>query len=234
MLGVIVNTAAVIAGSILGLLFKKSIPKKFSDIMMKVIGLCVLYIGISGALQGSSVLLLTISMLLGVAIGTALNIDGGLQRIGAKLSAKLSGKESDTDIAKGFVSACLLFCVGAMTIVGSLNAGFGDNSTLFAKSVLDFISAIMLSATFGAGVIFSAAFVFVFQGAIAILATYLQPYLNQDVQAELLCAGSLIIIALGLNLVGATKIKTADLLPALIISPLLCNIAQLTGIWQYL
>lgn len=229
MFGVIVNTAAVILGSFIGLVFKKGIPKKLTDAVMLGIGLCTLYIGVSGTLKGSNTIVLILSVVLGAMIGTALNIDGAITRLGDALEKRFSPKGGKVSVTQGFVTACLLFCVGAMTIVGSLNAGLtGDNEMLLTKSVLDFISAIMLSVSLGIGVLFSAAFVLVFQGGLVLLAGFLQPVLDTAAINEIVCAGSLLIVALGLNLLGITKIKVADYLPAILIAPILCWIISHT------
>ena len=220
MLGVIVNTIAVIVGSSVGLLCKKGIPKKFSDAIMTGIALCTVYIGISGALKGENTIVLIFSMVLGAIVGTALDIDGYLNRLGGVLEAKFSKPGEKGGIAQAFVTASLLFCVGAMTIVGSLTAGLtGDNEMLFTKSVLDLISAAMLSVSLGIGVLFSAAFVFVMQGALVLLAGLLEPVLTAAAINEIICYGSLLIIGLGLNMLGITKIKVANYLPAFLFAP---------------
>lgn len=220
MLGVIVNTIAVIVGSSIGLLCKKGIPKKFSDAIMTGIALCTVYIGISGALKGENTIVLIFSMVLGAIVGTALDIDGYLNRLGGVLEAKFSKPGEKGGIAQAFVTASLLFCVGAMTIVGSLTAGLtGDNEMLFTKSVLDLISAAMLSVSLGIGVLFSAAFVFVMQGALVLLAGLLEPVLTAAAINEIICSGSLLIIGLGLNMLGIAKIKVANYLPAFLFAP---------------
>ena len=220
MLGVIVNTIAVIVGSSVGLLCKKGIPKKFSDAIMTGIALCTVYIGISGALKGENTIALIFSMVLGAIVGTALDIDGYLNRLGGVLEAKFSKPGEKGGIAQAFVTASLLFCVGAMTIVGSLTAGLtGDNEMLFTKSVLDLISAAMLSVSLGIGVLFSAAFVFVMQGALVLLAGLLEPVLTAAAINEIICSGSLLIIGLGLNMLGIAKIKVANYLPAFLFAP---------------
>lgn len=221
MLGVLVNTLAVIAGSTCGLLFKKAIPQKLSSGVMTALALCTLYIGVDGMLNGANVLLIIIAMVLGAVVGYLLNIDGGISRLGQWVENRFARASSGT-VAQGFVTASLLFCVGAMTVVGSLNAGIsGDNTLLYTKSLLDLISSTMLAVSLGVGVLFAAAFVFVFQGALVLLAQVLQPVLSEGAVNAMVCAGSLMILALGLNLLGATKIKVANFLPALVFAPLL-------------
>ena len=220
MLGVIVNTIAVIVGSSFGLLCQKGISSKFSDAIMTGIALCTVYIGISGALKGENTIVLILSMVFGAALGTALDIDGRLNRIGEYVEKRFSRKGEKAGIAQAFVTASLLFCVGAMTIVGSLTAGLtGDNEMLFTKSVLDLISSSMLAVSLGIGVLFSAAFVFAMQGAIVLLAGLLEPVLTAAAINEIICSGSLLIIGLGLNMLGITKIKVANYLPAFLFAP---------------
>lgn len=231
MLGVLVNVCTVIVGSTVGLIFKKSISKKYSDTVMTGIGLCVILIGIQGMLKGENVLVTIISMVIGALIGTMADIDGKLGRVGDFLSKKIKKKDSDkTSVAEGFVTASLVFCIGAMTIIGSLEAGLkGDNTTLFTKSILDLCSSMMLSASLGIGVIFAAIFVFVFQGGIVLLAGVLEPLLSGSAIAEITCVGSLMIMALGLNLTGIGKFKVANYFPALVLSPFICYLFEFLG-----
>ena len=221
MFGVLVNTLAVLLGSTVGLLFKKVIPQKISGGVMTALALCTLYIGVDGMLNGANVLLIIIAMVLGAIVGFLLNIDGGIEALGNLVERRFSKSESGT-VARGFVTASLLFCVGAMTVVGSLNAGIsGDNTLLFTKSLLDLCSSMMLSVSLGIGVLFSAVFVFTFQGVLVLLAQILQPLLTDGAIEAMTCAGSLMIVALGLNLLGIPKIKVANYLPALLFAPLL-------------
>ena len=227
MLGVFVNAGAILIGGLIGLLVKKGVPKRFSTAIMKGIGLCVLMIGISGALQGENAIIMVLSIILGAVAGTALKIDERLNLLGKKLEERFSSKKDDgkeqTPIAQGFVAGSLLFCIGAMAIVGSINSGLtGDHTMIYTKSMIDFIAAIIIAVTLGAGVLFSAISVFLYQGTLVLLAQLMRPLLeNQSLIAEMNCAGSIIIIALGLNLIGLTKIKVANYLPAIIFAPLI-------------
>ena len=223
MLAVFVNAAAVIAGGLVGLLFKKGIPEKIAGLIMQAIGLCTVYIGISGTLKGENTLVLILSMVFGTAVGSLLDVDGAINRLADKVEAQTQRKGGTVSLAEGFVTASLLFCIGAMTIVGSLNAGLrGDYEMLFTKSLLDLISACMLAVTLGVGVLLSAGFVLVFQGAIVLLSQVLAPVLTASCIAEITCAGSLMILALGLNMIGLGKFKVANYLPALLFVPLFC------------
>ena len=225
--GVLVNVLTVIVGSTVGLLLKKQIPEKLTNAVMTAIGLCTVAIGVTGVIKGQNQLVMIISLVLGTIIGTLIDIDGKLTKIGDKLQKKKGGNEKST-FSQGFVTASLLFCVGAMTIVGSMNAGIsGDNQMLYTKSVLDLISSTMLGASLGIGVLFSSAFVLVFQGGLVAFSMALGSFLNDFAVAELICAGSVMIIALGLNLIGITKIKVANLLPGLVLVPVVCKVFEL-------
>lgn len=223
MLGVIVNTLTVIIGSILGMLLKKNIPERITGAVMKGLGLCTLYIGWTGSLKGENTLILIISMAVGIAIGQALDLDGKLNRFAEGLERRFKREGQDTSFAEGFITASLVFCVGAMTIVGSLQAGLqGNNEMLFTKATLDFISSLIFAAALGVGVLGAAVFVFVFQGSIVMLAGLAAPFLSDRVIAEMTCAGSLLIFAIGLNLLGITKLKVMNYLPAIFIPVILC------------
>ncbi|MBQ9946586.1 MAG: DUF554 domain-containing protein [Clostridia bacterium] len=232
MLGVIINVITVLIGSLMGLLLKKGIPERISKAAMTAIGLCTIYIGIDGALQGENTIVLILSLVFGTITGTAINIDGALNKAGGFLEKKLGSKGERGSVASGFVTGSLLFCIGAMTIVGSLNAGLsGDNELLITKSILDLISSCMLASTLGIGVMFAAVFVLVYQGALVLLAGTLQSLLTDTALiAEITCTGSVMIIALGLNITGITKIKVADMLPALLFVPLFYFLAGLLPI----
>jgi uncharacterized membrane protein YqgA involved in biofilm formation len=220
MTGVLVNAVLVILGSALGLLFGKLLSDRLNKAVMTGIGLCTLYIGISGTLKGENPLILIAAMVLGVVIGTLLDIDGFVQRLGDRAQALT--RQKGGSVSEGFVTASLLFCVGAMAVVGSLEAGLtGNNATLYTKSALDFVAALFLASSLGFGVALSALSVLVYQGAIALLAGLLAPVMTTSAINELSSAGSLVIVALGLNLIGITKIKVADFLPALFIAPLI-------------
>ena len=223
MLGVLVNVGTVLAGSLVGLFLKRGIPEKVTEALMIGIGLCTVFIGISGALQGENTLVLILSMAIGSVIGTLLDIDKQLNRLASYVEARFKQKDGQVTVAEGFVTASLLFCVGAMTIVGSLQAGLtGDCEMLFTKATLDLISSCVLAASRGIGVLLADIFVLVVQGGIVLLAGFVAPFLTDYAIAEMTCAGSVLIIALGLNLIGVTKIKVANYLPVIFIPPILC------------
>ncbi|WP_312354080.1 DUF554 domain-containing protein [Aminipila sp.] len=223
MFGVLINTLAVIIGSTVGLLLKKGIPDSIRDIVMKGLALCTIYIGITGSLKGQNTLILILSMAIGAAIGQGLDLDKRLNQFAEKLEEKFKKNGEQGSVAEGFVTASLIFCVGAMTIVGSLRAGLmGDYEMLMTKSILDLISSCVFASALGIGVLLSAGFVLVFQGAIVLLAQYVSPFLGDAVIAEMTCAGSILIIGLGLNILGVTQLKIMNYLPAIFMPIILC------------
>ena len=233
MIGVIVNTITVLIGSTVGLIFKRGIPEKLSDAIMMGIGLCTVCIGVSGIVDGADVIILIVSMVLGAIFGTIIDLDAKITALGDWLSKKFKDKSNTrVSVTEGFVTACLMFCVGSMTIVGSLNSGLrGDHQMIFTKSLLDLISSTMLAASLGIGVLFSSAFVFGFQGLLVILAQYIAPFLSQTSITQINCVGSLLIFALGLNILGITKIKVANYLPAVVVAPLVMLFAETIAVF---
>ena len=224
MIGVIVNVITVIIGSCIGLLFKKGIPERVSNAAMIGLGACTLYIGISGSLCGENVLILIASVVLGAIVGTLLNIDGAINTLAGKVEAKFKKDGENVSIAEGLVSATLLFCVGSMTVTGSIQAGLtGDNSVLITKATLDLVSSMMLASSLGIGVLLASVSVFVIQGGLVLLAGLISPLMSAGAINEMTCAGSLLIIMIGTNLMGITKIKAADFLPAILFAPILHN-----------
>lgn len=223
MLGTLVNTFAVIIGASIGLLIKKGIPERIGDSLMKGLGLCSLYIGISGAFKGENALIMIISIVLGIGIGEGIDIDSRVNSVVKRIESKFFRKKGKNNIAQGFISASLLFCVGSMTLVGAMNAGLlGDNTMLYTKSAMDFCSSIIFASTLGIGVLLSAIFVLIYQGGLTLLAIYAAPLLNNQVINEMTCVGSLIIIAMGLNILGITKIKLMNYIPAMFLPIIIC------------
>lgn len=228
MLGVCINVITVILGSSIGLLFKKGIPERVSSAAMVGLGACTLYIGITGSLQGENVLILIASVVLGAIVGTLLNIDGRINRLAEKAESRFRKSGTDISIAEGIISATLLFCVGSMTVTGSIQAGLtGDSSILITKAMLDLVSSMMLASSLGVGVLLSAIAVFIIQGGLVLLAGFLSPLLTPGAINEMTCAGSLLIIMIGTNLMGITKIKVADYLPAIVFAPVIYIVISL-------
>lgn len=213
--GTIVNTLAIMAGSILGIVLKTGFFKTRSEVIINALGLIVLLIGIQGALDNPDILILIVSLALGIVLGELLDIDSKLNRFGQMIESKFT-KNQDGRFAQGLVTATLLFGVGAMAIVGSLESGLNHNETiLYTKSTLDFVSSIVFASTLGWGVFFSAFAILIYQGFLTLSSVAIAPYLNELIIHDLSVVGSILIMALGLNMMGATRFKVANLLPAL-------------------
>jgi len=212
--GTIVNVISIILGSVLGLLFKKGIPERYSRTIMQGLGLAILLVGISMALQTKQVLVVILSLVLGALTGEFLNIEGGLASLGKWLESKLSGAAGD--VGRAFVTASLVFCVGAMAIMGSIEDGLNHNPhILYIKSALDGVSSVVFASTMGLGVIFSAIPVLLYQGSITLLAWTVKDFLGPDVIAEMTATGGLLILGIALNILNITDIKVGNLLPAI-------------------
>ena len=219
MFGTIINALAIIAGSLIGLFFRGGIPKKYRVTVMQAMGLAVILVGVKAALKTDALLIVIISLGLGSLIGEFLRIEDRLEQMGNLLEQRFS--QHGDGISKGFVTTSLLFCVGAMAIVGSLESGLnGNHQTLFAKSIIDGITAIVFASTMGFGVIFSALSVFIYQGIITLSAAYLKQFLVPEVVAQMSSVGGLLIVAIGLGLLDIKRLKIGNMLPAIFV-PLL-------------
>lgn len=224
MTGTIVNTLAIIAGGAFGLLLHKGLPERIAEAVMGGLGLCVLYIGISGCLQGQNTMVVILSMVIGILIGEGIDLDAKLNHLGHMIELKFRQEGQKVSVAEGFVTASLLFCVGAMAIVGSLQSGLtGNHEMLFTKSMLDGVAAVIFASTLGIGVLFSAVFLFLYQGSITLLAGLAAPFLGDAVVAEMACVGSLLIIGLALNMLKITKLKVMNYVPAIFLPIILCR-----------
>ena len=224
LLGSLVNMLAIFAGCFVGVTLGRFIPERFNSAIEKGIALCVFYIGLDGVLAGSDTLVAILSMVLGVILGELLNLDGRIHALGDWVERRFAKKQSKTSISEGFVNASLLFCVGAMAIMGALDSGLtGDHATLYAKSTLDGITSIVYGSTMGAGVALSGVAVFLYQGLITLCASFIAPFLSDVVIAEMKCVGSLLIIGLSFNMLGMTKIKVMNYVPAVFFPILLCT-----------
>lgn len=220
MLGTVVNALAIVAGSLLGSVLKKGLPERMKNTVMQGLGLCVILIGAQGALKTENVMIVILSVVAGGVLGSLIGVEKGLDVLGKSLQRKMSGA-GNTDVGKGFVTATLIFCVGSMAIVGSLSSGLrGDHATLFAKSILDGVTSVILSGTLGIGVMLSAVPVLLYQGGITLLSTVLAPLLTDRVILEMSATGGLLIIGIGLNMIRDKHISVGDLLPAVLFPPL--------------
>lgn len=237
-LGTIINTLAIIIGGGVGLIIKGGVPEKIKKTLMQACGLASMFIGISGALarmlvisdngtmSADGTILLVISLSIGALIGELINIEDRLEIVGEKLK-KLAHAEKDNSFVEGFVTVSLIVCIGAMAVMGSIQDGLtGDYSTLLAKSILDAIIALVFASTLGLGVVFSSVSILVYQGLITILAIFIAPYLTDGMINGLSMVGSVLIFAVGINLLWEKKIRVANMLPAIFV-PVVYEIIKL-------
>lgn len=227
-LGTIINTAAVLAGGLLGLLLKNGIAKKFEKILMQGLGLATIFIGAGGVLKYMLVIenggittrgtmLLIFSLVIGCILGQLMDIESKMESLGVRLKAAVK-MQSDTRFVEGFVTTSLIICVGAMAIVGAMEDGLsGDCSTLMAKAMLDFALVAILSSTYGIGAVFSAIPIFVYQGAITLVAALFGAVISNELIAQLSFVGSSLIFCVGVNLVREKTFRVANMLPSLLI-----------------
>lgn len=216
MIAQVINGVAIAIGALIGNKLRGGISERFRSILMQAMALAVMLIGITGAIKTTDSLIVVISLAIGAVIGESINIEKRLEGMGDALKRCVKGAEAS--FTEGFVSASLIFCVGAMAIVGSLDAGLrGEYSTILTKSLIDGITAAMLASTLGIGVTFSAVAVFVYQGLITLLAGLLQPLLTESIITEMSAVGGLLIFAIGLNMQGITKVRVGNLLPAIFV-----------------
>lgn len=227
-LGTLVNAAVIIVGGVVGTFIKSGLPERFKKIVMQAIGLSVLMIGVSGTLQGmykvidggkldrQFVMLMIFSLVIGAVVGEWLDIEDKLDKLGQWFQARFA--KGGGNFAEGFVTASLIYCVGAMAIVGALEDGLtGNTATLFAKSILDGVSSVVFAATMGIGVAFSAIPVLIYQGTITLLASFIEPLLAPEVISQLSLVGSVLIAGIGLTMLEIKKIKVGNMLPAILV-----------------
>lgn len=240
--GTVINAVLVIMGSFAGLLLKKAIPERLKTSMVQALALATATIGITGIINASSTvtdggtlsgnytILMVLSMAIGTFIGELINIEKHLDNMGAYFQRKFSSESSSSTFAQGFVTASLVFCVGSMAILGSLNDGIlHDPTILITKSLLDMIMSVVFASTLGVGVMFSAVTVIFYQGLITLCASFLSPLLTQTVIAQMSFVGSILIMGIGLNFLYSPKLKLANMLPSMFI-PLVWYIIQ--NLWR--
>lgn len=216
MLGTVVNAIAVIVGGTAGFFLKKGIPERYKEAIMQAVGLSVLVIGLLGALKTDNILLMVFSMVIGVIIGEAAKIEDKLESLGKRLEDRFGDKEGG--IVKGFVTGSLIYCIGAMAVMGALESGLtGNHEILFTKSLLDGITAVVFASTLGIGVVFSSIAIFIYQGLITVMAAFIKPFLAEYVIREMSAVGGLLIMAISFNIMEIKKIRVGNMLPAIFI-----------------
>jgi uncharacterized membrane protein YqgA involved in biofilm formation len=217
MLGTIVNTLAIIAGSLLGLFFSKGFADNYKEIILSGVGLSVILIGVKSSLVSDDLMVVIFSIIVGAILGEWLKIEERLEQFGAFLESKVVAKSGDSSsFARGFVTASLVFCVGSMAIVGSLESGLtGNHQTLYAKSVLDGVTSIIFASAMGVGVMFSGIAVFLYQGLITLTAVFMKSFLVPQTIEQMTSIGGLLIMAIGFNMLKITKIRVGNLIPAI-------------------
>lgn len=231
MLGTIVNCAAIIAGGLIGTLFGNRIGERYTKMLMTVMALITAVIGLQSALGTANMLIVVVCMVLGTVIGIALKLDDRLNNSGDKIKAKLSGtKLGQGRFSDAFVTSTLVFAIGAMAILGSIQAGLNhDYSILFTKSIMDFTSAIAFAAALGPGVLLSALPILIMQGSITLLAGVAEPFLTSEVVTEMSAAGGVILFGMALNLLDVCKerIKVGNMIPAILLPIIYFSLAHL-------
>lgn len=216
MLGTFVNVFVIIIGSFLGYFMRNGIKDEYKTTIIDGLGLSVIIMGVTSAIKTDNFLLVISSVVIGSLIGEIIGIEKGLDKIGFKLQERF-GKEN-SDFSTGFITATLVFCIGAMSIVGALEAGLtGSYKTLYAKSVLDGVSSVIFASSLGLGVVFSAIPVFLYQGAITFLSTHMGSLFTPEIINEISAVGGILIVAIAFNLMNIKKIKVSNMLPALLI-----------------
>lgn len=227
LLGTLVNGLLIIIGSLLGKIFNR-IPEKIKGTAMHAIGLAVVVLGLQMGLKSDNYLIVILSLVFGAVVGEYFDLEDKLNALGSWLERKL-GSSGQGSISQGFVSATLIFVIGAMAIIGALDSGIrGDHGVLYTKSILDGFTALILTTTLGIGVLFSAFPVMIYQGTIALFATQIERIVPQVLMdsfiTEMTATGGVMIFAIGLNLAGITKIRVGNLLPAIVVTGIIVTI----------
>lgn len=218
MIGTIVNSAAIIAGCLIGLILKGRFPNRLRVILFQGIGLTTLMIGVQMVIQGTKVLPIILSLIVGGIIGETIDIEKKLDQLGNRIKRMFSNQQGKENFTEGFIAASLLFCVGSMAVMGAIEEGINGNpGILLAKSALDGVSSIIFAASLGIGVLFSAIPVFVYQGTITQIAHLIKNYITGDMINEMTAVGGILIIGLSLGILEIKKLKVANLLPSLIV-----------------
>lgn len=215
-MGVIINVIAIVIGTMIGLFLKRGMSEKMSSHIMQGLALITFIIGLKGALVDQDMILLIVSISLGGYLGEMMQLEENIRKFAEWVQDKLSKEGNQNQLAEGFVSAVLIFCVGAMAVMGSLEAGLRNNhGILITKTLIDGFASIILTTTKGAGVMLSALAILLYEGGMMVLAQFVASYLSESIVYAMSAVGSLLLVALGLNLLELTKIKVMNFLPAM-------------------
>lgn len=227
-MGVIINVIAIVIGTIIGLFLKRGMSEKMSSHIMQGLALITFIIGLKGALVDQDMILLIVSISLGGYLGEMMQLEENIRKFAEWVQDKLSKEGAQNQLAEGFVSAVLIFCVGAMAVMGSLEAGLRNNhGILITKALIDGFASIILTTTKGAGVMLSALAILLYEGGMMVLAQFVAPYLSESIVYAMSAVGSLLLVALGLNLLELTKIKVMNFLPAMFLPIVLIPLLSL-------
>ncbi|MDK2930856.1 MAG: uncharacterized protein PWR07_987 [Bacillota bacterium] len=225
MTGTAVNVGTVIAGTVVGLALRRKMPDRISHTVVQGIGVFTLFMGMSMALETRNVLVVLFSMAIGSVIGTAMDIEGWLERTASRLEARFARGENG-GLARGFIAASLLFCVGPMAVLGSIQDGLtGDYRILVTKAIMDGFCSIAFAATLGAGVALSAGAILIYQGALTLAATAIKGFLTDAAVREMTATGGLLIVGIAIDMLGIKKIRVANMLPAIAVALVLARLA---------
>ncbi len=225
MKGLIINLVAILIGGLSGNFVGEKLSSKYKDQIMSGLALSILVVGMESALKGENFIQIILAMVLGLAIGTYLDIESRIEGLGNRIQKVVNKKEGDTTFVEGFVSASLILCVGSLTIIGALNAGLmGDNSLLITKSVFDGITAFILASTLGIGVMFSGLPLIIYEGAIFFLARVLKDFFTPAIMANINGVGGILILAIGFNMLRIRDFKSANMIPAIFLGILFAAI----------
>lgn len=230
MLGLLVNLGAIVIGTLIGVPARKHISKDLSESVLTAIGLCVLYIGITGLFTGANSIVILLAFAIGTFIGAGIDLDGKLERAGKRLEKKLVKGDSEGSLVGPGLTFFLISCTGAYTITACFEAGLGDYRMLYIKAILDLVVSLTMAAGMGIGVMLSIIPMLIYQGLLILCSSVLSQFLTESMISAMSCAGALITVVIGTNMIGATKLKAVNYLPAIVMAPVLQYLADLTGI----
>ena len=224
LLGSIVNALLIIIGGVGGSLFKKTLPERFGNLVLAALGLFTLALGVTFSMKSKEILIVVVSLVLGSLLGELIDIERWMDKLGNGIQSRLKGFKGN--FSQGFVTASLLFCVGSMAIMGSLESGLSNNhQILYTKALMDCAISVVFAASMGIGVAASAGPVFIYQGAITLLAAYIAPYIDQSIIIEMTATGGILLMGVGVNILEIKKIKVGNMIPAIFMPIIILKVA---------